>query len=51
MSALDYLIKKGVSKDRMIPKGYGESKPLVENDTDKNRAQNRRVELKVLKIS
>jgi outer membrane protein OmpA-like peptidoglycan-associated protein/Tol biopolymer transport system component len=50
-SALEYLIKKGVTKERMVPKGYGESKPLVENDSDENRAQNRRVELRVLKNS
>lgn len=28
-SCVDYLISKGISKDRLIPKGYGESKPLV----------------------
>lgn len=27
-SCVDYLIKKGIAKDRIIPKGYGESKPL-----------------------
>ena len=29
-------------------KGHGESKPLVENDSDKNRAKNRRVEVLVM---
>ena len=29
-------------------KGLGESKPLVENDSDQNRAKNRRVEVLVL---
>lgn len=28
-SCVDYLISKGISKDRLIPKGYGETKPLV----------------------
>jgi OmpA-OmpF porin, OOP family len=28
-SCVDYLISKGISKDRLIPKGYGESKPLI----------------------
>jgi outer membrane protein OmpA-like peptidoglycan-associated protein len=50
-SALEYLVKKGVAKERMVPKGYGESKPLLENNSDENRAQNRRVELRVLKNS
>jgi peptidoglycan-associated lipoprotein len=27
-SCVDYLIKKGIAKDRIVPKGYGESKPL-----------------------
>lgn len=50
-TAWDYLISKGVSKARLVPKGYGEAKPLLPNDSDENRAQNRRVELRVLKIS
>ena len=50
-SAWDYLIGKGVSKERLVPKGYGETKPLLPNDSDENRAQNRRVELRVLKIA
>ncbi|WP_396590068.1 OmpA family protein [Allomuricauda sp. R78024] len=33
---------------RWKEKGLGESKPLVENDSDKNRAKNRRVEVLVL---
>ena len=47
-SAVDYLINKGISKERLIAKGYGESQPLEENDTMDHKAQNRRVELKIL---
>ncbi|HTH56322.1 MAG TPA: OmpA family protein [Cyclobacteriaceae bacterium] len=50
-SALEYLVRKGVPKERMVPRGYGESKPLLENNSEENRAQNRRVELRVLKNS
>jgi OmpA-OmpF porin, OOP family len=39
-----YLIKKGVSSDRMDPKGYGEDQPLEDNRTADGRAKNRRVE-------
>jgi outer membrane protein OmpA-like peptidoglycan-associated protein len=44
-----YLIKKGVSSDLITAKGYGESKPIVPNDSDENRKRNRRVEFKITK--
>jgi outer membrane protein OmpA-like peptidoglycan-associated protein len=43
------LIKKGVSSDLITAKGYGESKPIVPNDSDENRKRNRRVEFKITK--
>ena len=43
-SVRTYLIKKGVSSDRMVPKGYGENVPIDDNRTAAGRAQNRRVE-------
>jgi outer membrane protein OmpA-like peptidoglycan-associated protein len=39
-----YLIKKGVTSDRMIAQGYGENVPIADNRTSDGRAQNRRVE-------
>ncbi|HEY0195276.1 MAG TPA: OmpA family protein [Kofleriaceae bacterium] len=39
-----YLIKRGVTSDRMEPKGYGENVPIADNRTAAGRAQNRRVE-------
>jgi len=45
----DYLINGGVSADRLSYKGYGESKALVPNDSDENRAVNRRTEFYVVK--
>ncbi len=41
---MDKLVELGISKDRLISKGLGESKPMVANDTPENKAQNRRVE-------
>jgi OmpA-OmpF porin, OOP family len=40
-----YLVSKGVSEDRITTDGFGESKPVATNDTDKGRALNRRVEM------
>ena len=50
-----YLNSKGISKDRMIINGFGESMPLVNNLNDagnpdySNMATNRRVEIKIYK--
>ncbi|HET7501469.1 MAG TPA: OmpA family protein [Kofleriaceae bacterium] len=43
-SVRNYLIKKGVTSDRMEAKGYGENVPIADNRTSAGRAQNRRVE-------
>jgi outer membrane protein OmpA-like peptidoglycan-associated protein len=44
-----YLISKGVAADRLASTGYGESKPLVANDSPQNREKNRRVEFNITK--
>jgi outer membrane protein OmpA-like peptidoglycan-associated protein len=44
-----YLVSKGIIADTITAKGFGESKPLVANDTDANREKNRRVEFKITK--
>ncbi|MFB3908435.1 MAG: PorV/PorQ family protein [Candidatus Eisenbacteria bacterium] len=44
----DYLVKRGVSADRMVTEGKGESQPVDTNDTDLGRARNRRIEFQVL---
>jgi len=41
----DYLVKHGISANRIRVEGLGESKPVASNDTADGRAQNRRVEL------
>ena len=41
----NYLIEKGVAADRLVAKGYGETRPIADNNTPEGRAENRRVEL------
>lgn len=47
-SVVDYLILKGISPSRLVPKGYGESMPIDKNDTEEGRQNNRRTEFKIL---
>lgn len=43
-----YMVNRGVAPERMEVFGYGESRPVADNDTESGRAQNRRVELHVV---
>ncbi len=40
----DFLIKKGVEATRISSSGYGESRPITTNETEKGKSLNRRVE-------
>ncbi len=44
-----YLLENWITSDRVLSKGFGESMPEVENDTDEGKQINRRVEFTVLK--
>jgi outer membrane protein OmpA-like peptidoglycan-associated protein len=48
-AVVEYIISKGVSSERIIAKGYGESRPVESNLTEQGRAQNRRVEFTLIK--
>lgn len=47
-AVVDYLIKKGINKDRLEYKGYGFEQPIAGNDTDEGRQMNRRTEFKII---
>lgn len=48
-SVVNYLTENGISKCRLIAKGYGMDKPVADNETEEGRAENRRVEFTILK--
>ena len=50
-STVQYVISKGISKDRISGKGYGESEPKVQCDkcTEEEHAKNRRSEFMIVK--
>lgn len=53
-SCVNYLIRKGIPRNRIQPKGYGEAKPVAPNqnadgsDNPDNRQLNRRTEIRVI---
>lgn len=44
-AVMNDLISNGIDKSRVTAKGFGAEKPLVANDSEENKAKNRRVEL------
>ena len=48
-SVMNYLIMRGVSQDRLEARGYGETRPIADNNSSEGRYQNRRVEVVPLK--
>jgi outer membrane protein OmpA-like peptidoglycan-associated protein len=47
-AVVDYLVKKGISANRLTFVGYGFDQPIAPNDTEEGRQQNRRTEFKVV---
>ncbi|BDD04697.1 OmpA family protein [Aureibacter tunicatorum] len=46
----DYLVDSGIPSEKVTYKGYGESQPKVSNNTEEGRAQNRRIEFKIIEM-
>lgn len=55
-ATVQYLIRKGISADRLVAKGYGELRPIAPNtnpdgtDNKAGRDKNRRTEFKILEV-
>ncbi len=49
-SVYEYLILKGISAKRLSFKGFASQAPFTDNETEQNRALNRRTEIKVVGI-
>jgi len=46
----DYIVSRSVDRGRIVAHGYGPDRPVAPNDTEANRAKNRRVEMRVAKL-
>jgi OOP family OmpA-OmpF porin len=44
-SVVSAIVGQGISADRLSPAGYGQDKPIADNNNEEGRAKNRRVEL------
>jgi outer membrane protein OmpA-like peptidoglycan-associated protein len=55
-SAVTYIVQNGIAPDRIVAKGYGESRPIARNtnpdgtDNPDGRQRNRRTEFKILEV-
>jgi OOP family OmpA-OmpF porin len=45
----NYLVSKGIAKNRLTTVGYGKSNPIADNKTDEGRAMNRRIVFRIIK--
>ena len=45
---MNYLVNKGVPRERILVRGYGSSQPIGDNNTYEGRAMNRRVEMQLI---
>ena len=47
----DYLVNKGIERNRLVARGYGKSKPIVKENSAAANKVNQRVEIKILSIN
>jgi OOP family OmpA-OmpF porin len=47
-SVVAFLVQRGVAAARITAAGFGDTRPVAPNDTEANRAKNRRIEFRIL---
>ena len=48
-AVVDYLQRQGVAAERLTATGFGDARPRASNDTARGRAQNRRIEFRIVR--
>lgn len=49
-AVVNYLVEHNVKSESLVAKGYGETQPTVENNSERNRQYNRRVQFTILEV-
>lgn len=50
LAVVTYLTTQGIARERLLAVGFGETKPVAQNDTPANKEQNRRTEFHMAQI-
>ena len=50
MAVVNWMAAHGMSKDRLLAVGFGDTKPIADNSTEDGRAQNRRTEFHLAEV-
>jgi OOP family OmpA-OmpF porin len=51
LAVCNWLVQKGIARERLIAVGFGQTKPLAANDTEEHKKQNRRVEYHIAAVN
>jgi outer membrane protein OmpA-like peptidoglycan-associated protein len=49
-AVVDYLVSQGIDRSRLEIRAHGEADPVAPNDTEAGRAQNRRVDIRIISV-